>query len=173
MEHFSTMIAGFLAIVTLIFMPVMNVALQADNVSQNVIDNAVQEFVDDSRSSGKITAHEYEKMMDSINRAQPLCDIHITCGHKKYVPDVSGTVMDYHDENGETVILDSLYTDSGETSDYLLKKGDYLHVTVKNTTPSNGMKILSLFIPSSKSATTIYTTYGGYVEEDGLLNMRP
>lgn len=164
----SVMFAVFLLIIAVIFVPVLNTSLNADETSQGIIDNAVHTFVDDARKSGKITATDYEQMMASINTAQPLCDIHITYGKEKYMSEDNGTnIYEYHDEYGETQILDVIYTDAGDNEEFMMKKGDYLHVTVQNTTPTFGMKLFSLFIPKASTAKTITTTYGGYVLQNG------
>lgn len=164
----SMMFAGFLLILAVLITPALNYSLKADDTSQGIIDNAVHTFVDDARKSGKITATDYEQMMSSINIAQPLCDIHITYGKEKCITEDNGTnIYTYHDEYGETQILDVIYTDTGDNEDFMMKKGDYLHVTVQNTTPSFGMKLYSMFIPKAATAKTITTTYGGYVLQNG------
>lgn len=163
-------IMPFAIVLALIIVPVLDIALKADESSQKIIDNAVQEFVDNSRSSGKVTASEYEKMMNTINRAQPLCDIHITYGKETFIPDGTNEFYGYHDDYNEIHILDTIYTDYGENMDFLMSKGDYLKVTVRNSNPTFGSKILSMFIPNAANAITIATSYGGFVEENGYTN---
>jgi len=161
------MIALAMIIVGIYFTPILIITMQTDNSSQDIIDNAVQEFVDDARKSGKITATDYEKMMMIINTAHPLCDIHIIYGEELYIPDGNNAPYQYYDEKGESQILDVIYTDQGDTKDFLMKKGDYIKVSVKNTTPSFGTRIFSLVIPNATSTTTIMVTHGGNVLQNG------
>lgn len=152
-------------------MPVLNISLKADETSQKIIDNAVQEFVDNARSSGKITAYEYEQMMGTINKAHPLCDVTITYGRNTFIPDNTEEVYQYHDHYNHDYILDIIYTNTGDNQDFYMSKGDYLKVMVKNSTPTFGTKVLSMFIPNSLNAKTIASSYGGYIEENGLNNL--
>lgn len=161
----SPMFAGVMLLIAAIFIPTLIIFLNTDSSSQGIIDNAIHEFIDDARKSGKITAWDYENMMTTINHAQPLCDIHITHGKEQYLAD--NGIYQYHEEYGETQILDVIYTDTGENQDYLMKKGDYIHITVQNTTPTFGTKIYSLFVPKAAEAKTIAATYGGYILQNG------
>lgn len=164
----SLMVAMFALIAAVLFVPILNFTMKTDDTSQGLVDNAVHTFVDNVRKSGKITAEEYETMMSTINKAQPLCDIHIRYGKEKYISDDNGTnVEDYYDEYGETQILDIIYTDTGDNNEFMMKKGDYIHVTVQNTTPTFGNKMLSIIIPSAATAKTIVATYGGHVLQNG------
>lgn len=167
----SGLIAPFLLCIALILVPVTDITLQADRVSQNVVDNAVQEFVDNARSSGKITHVEYEQLMGRVNAALPLSDVSILYGEKSAVPgDEPQTYEVYHEHVPMEAILDTLYPDVGSYGDFLMKDGDYLSVTVKNTTDTLGTKLLSIFLSRAAGSTSVYSVYGGYVRENGFYN---
>jgi len=168
MDAFEKIIMTVALVIGIFILPTMNITLSVDDTSQKVIDNAVQEFVDNCRSSGKITVFEYENMIQTINNAQSLSNVHITYGKESFVPDDTGEgVYRYHNHFGEAYILDVLYPDIGENQDFYMAKGDYLHVTVENTEPTLGANIYSLFVQEAQKTPSIFTSYGGYVENNG------
>jgi len=101
-----------------------------------------------------------------------LCDVHIIFGRNTFIPNSPNDTYQYHDEYNESYILDRIYTNFGENQDFLMAKGDYLQVTVKNSTPTFGVRVFSMFVPNALNATTIASSYGGYVERNGHLNLQ-
>ena len=160
----------FFLILGILLVPTLIMTLHIDFLSPGVVNSAVQRFVDDARCSGKITVADYERLVNKVNSAQPLCDISIIHEKEAYV--LQGDDLDrYYDAYNEDVILDVLYPDSGSNGVYYMAAGDYLSVVVKNTTPTLGMEIMSIFTPQAKMAVPILCTYGNRVGENGLTNM--
>ncbi len=157
-------------VIALVMVPVIVMAQQIDNTTQAQIDNAIEEFVDNARASGKITANEYEKMMRSINIAQPLCNVQIYYGKRFSMPDdeSKSESYEYFDANNETYILNEIYTDAGDNEDFYMMKGDKLEVYVRSSSPTFGLSTLSVVLPKASTVTAIVTSYGGYVEHNGI-----
>lgn len=174
-------VGKFFAIIfgsTILFlMPVTIMALKQDNTAQTYINDAVVEFVDNARTSGKITADDYRHLTEKIDIIQARCNITMTHSSAYTVPgNVAATVVpdavfsehdfskvsqDYNRDDITKRIFDS----GTEENDYELKNGDYLKVVVYNEEPTLGSRLLGFFL-ASYAQNTIYTSYGGYVGND-------
>ncbi len=153
--------------ILLFIMPVLLIAQKQDVLAQEYIDNAVVEFVDNARATGKITPRAYEKLCNSVDSAHMLCEIHITHSAAYTVPsdirpDGSWDTEVYRYDYIKEDILEKMYPPTGDDVDYQLKNGDYLKVEVQNVTPTLGIKMLRLFT-TKPNDTSLYTSYGGYV----------
>jgi hypothetical protein len=150
-----------LGAVLLFYLPVMIYAVKMDNTSQSYIDNAVMEFVDDARASARITPEAYEEMLTKVYAAHSPCEVTIAHMSSYSVPNGTSilTTREYYSKDE---ILQVMYPDTGDPTDYVMKKGDYLKVTVTNETPTLGGRLLSIIIPNY-DWHTLFTSYGGYV----------
>lgn len=155
-------------IIMLFIMPVVVIAQKQDSLAQNYIDNAVVEFVDNARATGKITPRAYEQLCDKVDSAHLLCEIRITHSAAYTVPteerpDGSWDTEVYRYDYIKEDILTKMYPDGDEENvDYQLKNGDYLKVEVRNVTPTMGIKMMRLF-SAKRSDEVLFTSYGGYV----------
>ena len=146
----------------LFFVPLTIIALKQDNASQSYIDNAVVEFVDNARASGRITPNAYEKMCAKIFAAHPHCKIELYHGAKYARPDGAGSYVDENEYFTTDEILTAMGYGSSDTLDYELKEGDYLKVVVNNESPTlGGALVRSLVI--GYDASNLFVSYGGYV----------
>lgn len=162
----SRMVAPFLLIIGLFFLPILNLSLQNDGTKTLMIENAVWEFVDNARSSGKIEKMDYEKLMQEILAIRPLCEVHITHDRESFLLEADG-FYSYFDAIGEDEILRKLYETNMDEQPYLMKKGDRLQVIVQGKAPGFGRRLLGLFLPKALVGEEILAVYGGYVEENG------
>ena len=62
-----TIIALFLAAVLMFVFPLMTMSDRTDDVSQLAVETSTTEFVDDIRSTGKITLDKYSKYVENIS----------------------------------------------------------------------------------------------------------
>ncbi len=161
--------SAFFGLIIMFIVPVMIIAQKQDTLRQSYIDNAVVEFVDNARSSGKITPQAYENLCYKIDTAHLLCDINITHSSaytvptEVYDPDTGYyEVATYRVDFTKEEILDVIYPLSGDNCDYQMKNGDYLSVDVKNISPTLGSRMYRFF-QNKSSDITLFTTYGGYV----------
>ncbi len=159
----------FFGLIIMFIVPVMLIAQKQDTVRQNYIDNAVVEFVDNARSSGKITPEAYENLCYTIDTAHMLCEIKITHSSAYTVPtevidpdtgyyETATYRMDFTKEE----ILEVLYPSSGDNTDYQMKNGDYISVEVKNVSPTLASRMFSFF-QNNPADATLFSSYGGYV----------
>ena len=61
-----TVIAILLAAIMMFVFPLLSVSERSDDISQLSVQTATAEFVDNSRSIGKITMDNYSKLIDTI-----------------------------------------------------------------------------------------------------------
>lgn len=161
-DMFSKLVALLILLFAAFFVPILNVAIEADKTSQSTVDTAVNEFVNNARTSGKITAKEYEKMARKINAVQNGCDIQITYSKLCTMSDGNGGVYTYYDDHNIMEILDIIWNGENIT----MEKGDKINVMVQNSSPSYGMSLLSAILPKARNVKSIATTYGGYIGND-------
>lgn len=158
--HLFALIAG---IFLLFFLPILIVTAKMDATSQNLIDNAVVEFVDNARSTAVITDSSFETLVRKIDSAQPNCIIEITHASKYAV--LNGTEVEtLYRHYGKGEILNTIYTVAGDNQAYKMKNGDYLTVKVYNSSPTLATKLYRMISHNfNPSGVTIYSVYSGYV----------
>jgi hypothetical protein len=133
----TTMIVIFLAAILLFIFPLMSLAEKNDNIAQLKIQTAVDEFLNDAISTGKITQDKYEDFRSKMVSTGNSFDVELEV--KKLDENVSKKVT----WNDGTVIGENMYIseytyDIEKSLDspkgvYNMKKGDILSVSVKNT----------------------------------------
>ncbi len=158
--------------ILLFIMPVVLIAQKQDLLAQTYIDNAVVEFVDNARASGKITYRAYEQLCNKVDAAHMLCDIRITHSAAYVVPtskDENGyfDTEVYHYDYTKEDILNKIYPEPvdgviQDEVDYPMKNGDYLKVEVKNISPTLGVRMARM-VSLRRDDATLYSSYGGYV----------
>ncbi len=173
-----TVVAILLAAILMFIFPLLAVSEQSDSISQLSVQSAVAEFVDNSRAIGKITADNYEKLVTTVSATGNTYDIELeikvldeNIGKKSAW--TQGTVI------GENVYY-SIYTSQiiSEIQDEvgggsgkgacLMKEGDILSCTVKNTNKTLSQSIRGIFYSISGSDTyTIAAQHAGIVTANG------
>ncbi|MGN1310254.1 MAG: hypothetical protein ACI4VP_00835 [Clostridia bacterium] len=131
-----TVIGIFLAAILMFVFPLMAVSNTQDEISQVAVQSLVSEFVNNAATKGKITQDDYNSFISKLYATANTYDVQLE--HK---------IMTVNPNKGETEQLgENLYYsvynstildgDNGVNSakgEYLLKKGDYILATVKNT----------------------------------------
>ena len=152
------------------------VTFKIDNDSQTYCDNAVHEFVDQTRATGYISPQAYLEMCEKMNNTGNLYDIKLVHQSTKLTPYVDaagnekkGEFAEIYDAYYKEEILSVLFpTNTSFYGSYPLKNGDYIKVSYSLKEPTLASKIIGLI--STHSIKTIYGSYGGYVgstEEKG------
>lgn len=156
-------IAIVCSVFVLFTLPLIIISLKMENMTQSYIDNAIVEFVDNSRSTAVITDFSYEKLCNQIDSVQSNCTISIKHSSKYVVADGTNIETLYYDYFKDD-ILRKIYTPSGLNDKYRMQNGDFISVTVYNNSPTLATQLYRLLLkkynPSGKS---IYATYSGYV----------
>ena len=130
--------------------PLMSVSERSDDVSQLAVQTAVNEFVDNSSTSGKITIENYNALVSTLNATGNPYEVEIE--HKILDENIGkksawtqGTVI------GENVYY-SVYTsqimeeiETSTNGTYNMKKGDILSVSVKNSGKTLAQMVRGVF----------------------------
>lgn len=174
-DTLMTVVAIFLAVILMFLFPMLSVSERTDDISQLAVETAVTEFVNDSRAIGKITNKNYEKLVNALNATGNSYDIEIE--HKVLDENVGKkTAWTNGEVIGENVYY-SVYTSQildtlvGDKKDYILKEGDHLSCTVKNTNQTISQTLRSVFYSiSSNSSYQVGAQHSGMVTATGSQN---
>jgi hypothetical protein len=169
-----TVVAILLAAILMFLFPLMSVSERSDDVSQLAVQTAVNEFVDNSSTSGKITIENYNALVSTLNATGNPYEVEIE--HKILDENIGkksawtqGQVI------GENVYY-SVYTtqitdvleDNNGTGVYQMKEGDIFSCSVKNTNKTIAQTIRSAFYSISGGNTyTISASHSGVVTATG------
>lgn len=146
-----TVIAIFLAAVLLFIFPLMSVSERSDDIAQSVVQTATSEFVDTIATVGAIKPSDYNEYIQEIGSTGNTYEVEIEVQHldenvgKKHVStagDLIGENVRY--STFTTEILNSMYN-GGNEKPYVLKKGDIVVVTAKNTNTTIAQSLRTFF----------------------------
>ena len=128
-DSLITIIAIFLAAILMFIFPLMAISERTDDVSQLVVETATTEFVDNVRSTGKLTLNNYDSYVQEVSMEAQILDEN---------PGVKTTQAETT-KIGENVYY-TMYTsqieeklNSSSKNTLNLKEGDIFSVSVKNT----------------------------------------
>ena len=131
-----TVVAIVLAATLMFVFPLMTMSNRADDVSQLSVQSLTTQFVDDVRTTGKITSEKYSKFVENIHSTGNTYDVEIEVKVRDENPGKKTTQANSK-KIGEDVYY-SIYTTQIENTlksnkPYNLKEGDIVSVSVKNT----------------------------------------
>ena len=158
-DSFMTVIAIFVATILMFIFPLLSVSERSDDISQLAAQTAVVEFVDKVSSTGKITAADYDSLINSLATTGNTYDVEIEArildeNPGKKVTWTSG------DKIGENIyyaqytsqIVDELAKNDGK-GEYVLKEGDMISVSVRNTNQTLSQMLRNFFYTISGQDT--------------------
>ncbi len=135
-DSVMTVIAIFLAAILMFIFPLMSTADRGDDISEQVVQTATTEFVDNIRSTGKITIDKYDSFYQTIASTGNSFDVEMqvevldeNSNKKTTQASASKVGENYSYTDYTTQIMDKIEGDGL----YKLKEGDIISVTVKNT----------------------------------------
>ena len=116
-----TVVAIGLAAILMFVFPLMTMSDRTDDVSQLTVDTATTEFVDEIRTTGKITQDKYSKFLETIGSTGNTYDVEMELQVLDENPGKK-TTQTTRDKIGENVYY-SVYT--SQIKDKLEKDGVY------------------------------------------------
>lgn len=170
-----TVVAIALAAVLMFVFPLMTMSDRSDDVSQLTIKTATTEFVDDVRTTGKLTMDKYSKFVENISATGNTYDVEMEL---KVLDENPGkkTTQAESTKIGENVyysmytsqILDSLESTGSQTKVLALKEGDIFSASVKNTNSTLSQQLKNFFYSVTGNDTyTIAAEHAGIVTANG------
>ena len=167
-----TVIAIALAAVLMFVFPLMTMSDRTDDVSQLTVDTATTEFVDEIRTTGKLTSENYNKFIEEITSTGNTYDVEMEFKILDENPGKKST-QTAKDKIGENVYY-SVFTSqinealNSDNAVYYLKEGDIITVTVKNTNLTLSQSLKNFFYTISGNDTyTIAASSGGLILTTG------
>ena len=168
-----TIIAIGLAAVLMFIFPLMTMSDRTDDVSQLTVETATTDFVDEIRTTGKITADKYGKFIEKLGSTGNTYNVEMEV---KVLDENPGkkTTQAANSKIGENVYY-SVYTSQIESvlddetkGQYLLKEGDLVSVNVRNTNQTLSQQLKNFFYKVVGNDTyTIAASHGGIVTATG------
>lgn len=169
-----TIIAVFLAAILMFVFPLMAISNTQDDISQVAVQSLVAEFINNAASRGKITQEDYNSFIQKLYATSNTYDVQLehkilTINPNKGTNDQLGENLYYSVYN--STILDTTSGALSPTGEYILKKGDYISCTVKNTNTTIAAQIKN-FIYSivGKNTYTIAASASALVVNTGISN---
>ncbi len=169
-DSLITIIAIFLAAILMFIFPLMSLSERSDDISQLSVQTTTSEFVDNIRTTGKLTLDNYDKFLSTLTATGNSFDVDIQIQKLDENPGVKVT-QGQKDKIGENIYY-SIYTSQimeelkkEETSNTIkLKEGDIISVTVKNTNKTISQLLRNFFYRVSGSdAYQISAQHSGIV----------
>ncbi len=162
-----TVVAIFLAVVLMFIFPMLSVSERTDDISQLAVETAVTDFVDTSRSIGKITMANYDKLVGALNATGNSYDIEMEV---QVLDENIGKKSAWTNKQvvGENVYY-SVYTSQilselQGAGYWQMKEGDKITCTAKNNNTTISQTLRSVFYStSSNGAYQVNATHSGIV----------
>ena len=166
-----TIVAIALAAVLMFVFPLMTMSDRTDDVSQLTVKTATTEFVDDVRTTGKLTMDKYSKFVEDISSTGNTYDIEMEL---KVLDENPGkkTTQAETTKIGENVYISKfrsqLEDDLREKKVIALKEGDIFSTSVKNTNSTLSQQLKNFFYSVTGNDTyTIAAEHAGMVTANG------
>lgn len=170
-DSLITVVVIILAAILLFIFPLMSISERNDDIAQLAVQTSVIEFVDDARTTGKITKENYDKLIQSLSATGNSYEIEIEVKKIDENPGKKSALVETSKigENLYYSVFTSQIEGSLASSDkYVLKEGDIVSVTVKNTNKTIAQMLRGFFFKDSGSdAYEIAAQHSGVVMANG------
>lgn len=151
----TVIVIGLVAVLMFV-VPVMTMADRTDDISQLTVQTATTEFVNDVRTTGRLTMDKYGKYIETISSTGNAYDVEMEI---KVLDENPGkkTTQAQSTKIGENVYY-SMYTsqilDAIDNNKILaLKEGDIFSTSAKNSSPSMAEELKNFFYAVSGNDT--------------------
>lgn len=157
------------ATIIMFLFPLMSTADRGDDISQQAVQTATVEFVDNIRSTGKVTTDKYDSFLSTIAGTGNSFDVQIEAkildeNARKKVQQASSSKVGENEYYSEfTAQIENKLGTNGE---YNLKEGDIISITVKNTN-----KTMSQILRNFFYQVTGNNTYNIVAQHSGIVNV--
>ena len=174
-----TVIAIVLAAVLMFIFPLMTMSDRTDDVSQLSVETATTEFVDDVRTTGRLSIDKYNSFVQTLAATGNSYDVEMTLNVLDENPGKKTTQVE-PTKIGENVyytmytsqILDEIdRTENGKNVVLALKEGDIFSASVQNTNSTLSQQLKNFFYKVTGNDTyTIAAEHAGIVTANGAGN---
>ena len=170
-DSLITIVAIVLAAVLMFVFPLMTMSDRTDDIATLTVETATTEFVDNVRTTGRLTESKYSSFIQRIGSTGNTYDVEMEV---KVLDENPGkkTTQTNSTKIGENVYY-SIYTsqilDTIENGNTLaLKEGDMFSTSVRNTNLTLSQQLKNFFYAVAGNDTyTIAAQHAGYVTANG------
>ena len=131
-DSLITIVAIFLAAILMFVFPLAAISEMNDNEALAIVQSYTTEFVNKIRTKGKITRQDYDEYIQKLYATGNTYDVQF----EVQIADANPGKKTENQQIGDMVYY-SVYTSQVEdklaTGNYVLKEGDFVSVSVKNT----------------------------------------
>lgn len=167
-----TVLAIFLAAILMFIFPLMSTSDRTDDITTQAVESATTDFVDEIRSTGKITQDNYDNFIQTISSTGNSYDVEMEVqvlddnpGKKVTEAEYTKVGENYYYSEYTTQILDEINSDAGAM---YLKQGDMVTVSVKNTNRTIGTILRDFFYSvTGNNSATVTASHSGIVNVNG------
>ena len=173
-DSLITVVAIFLAAILMFIFPLMSLAERTDDVSSLAVQTATTEFVDNVRTTGKMTLDDYDAYLSDISATGNAFDVEVLIQQLDENPGVKTTQAEAT-KIGENLYY-NIYTtqvvnDLDKNGRITLKEGDIVTVTAKNTNQTIAQMLRNFFyMISGNDSYQIVGQHSGVVSVNGSTN---
>ena len=175
-DSLITVVAIFLAAILMFIFPLMSLAERTDDISSLAVQTATTEFVDNVRTTGKMTLEDYEGYLSDISSTGNSFDVEILLQELDENPGKKTTQAEAT-KIGENLYY-IFYTTQVEEELYskgriTLKEGDLITVTARNTNLTISQMLRNFFYTiAGNDSYTIAGQHSGAVTVNGSTSER-
>ncbi len=170
-DSLITVVVIVLAAVLMFVFPLLTVSENSDSTAQLSVQNATTEFVENIRSTGKITMDAYDKYIQTINSTGNTFDVQMEVQVLDENPGVK-TTQTNQTKIGENIyytqyttqVLNELKSSNKKT----LKEGDIVTVKALNTNTTIAQTLRNfLYRIAGNNTSSIAASHSGIVTSNG------
>lgn len=170
-DTLMTIVGIFLAAILMFMFPLMVAASKNDEMAQTTVQVAVSDFVNTTSAQGKITQFDYDKLVQRLYSTGNSYDIQIEAQILDDNPrraTTTGASYLIGEYKYYSVFTSAILEGLQNRGEYLLKKDDYIVVSVKNTNITIGTQFKNLLYKLiGKDTYTIGTSSSALVVNGG------
>lgn len=167
-----TVLAIFLAAILMFIFPLMSTSDRTDDITTQAVESATTDFVDEIRSTGKITQDSYDNFVQTISSTGNSYEVEMEVqvlddnpGKKVTEAEYTKVGENYYYSEYTTQILDEINSDAGAM---YLKQGDMVTVSVRNTNRTIGTILRDFFYSvTGNNSATVTASHSGIVNVNG------
>ena len=167
-----TVLAIFLAAILMFIFPLMSTSDRTDDITTQAVESATTDFVDEIRSTGKITQDNYDNFIQTISSTGNSYNVEMEVqvlddnpGKKVTEAEYTKVGENYYYSEYTTQILDEINSDAGAM---YLKQGDMVTVSVKNTNRTIGTILRDFFYSvTGNNSASVTASDSGIVAANG------
>lgn len=167
-----TVLAIFLAAILMFIFPLMSTSDRTDDITTQAVESATTDFVDEIRSTGKITQDSYDNFVQTISSTGNSYEVEMEVqvlddnpGKKVTEAEYTKVGENYYYSEYTTQILEEINSDAGAM---YLKQGDMVTVSVRNTNRTIGTILRDFFYSvTGNNTATVTASHSGIVNVNG------